>query len=39
MLAATLMLVPFVFLRRDITRGWGIALTALYLGYLGWAFA
>lgn len=39
MLAATLVLIPFVFLRRDITRGWGAALTALYLGYLVWAFA
>ncbi len=38
MLAATLLLVPFVFLRRDITRGWGIGLTGLYVGYVVWAF-
>lgn len=30
MLAASLLLIPFVFLRRDITRLWGIALCALY---------
>ncbi len=34
MLAASFLLVPFVYLGRDITRGWGIALTALYLVYL-----
>ena len=30
MLAASLMLIPFVFFKQDITRTWGIALTALY---------
>ena len=39
MLAATLMLVPFVFLTRDITRVWGVVLTTLYVGYIVWAFA
>lgn len=39
MLAATLLLIPFVFLRRDVTRGWGAALTGLYLGYVVWSFA
>lgn len=34
MLGASLLLIPFVFLRRDITRVWGIALTALYALYL-----
>jgi cation:H+ antiporter len=34
MLGATLLLVPFVFLRRDITRAWGVGLSALYLAYL-----
>lgn len=39
MLASTLLLVPFVFLRRDITRAWGFALSALYAGYIAWALA
>lgn len=39
MLAATLLLIPFVFLKRDITRLWGVGLTALYLGYLAWALS
>ena len=39
MVAATLLLVPFVFLGRDITRLWGIALSALYVVYLGVMFA
>ncbi|MFT4742106.1 MAG: cation:H+ antiporter [Yoonia sp.] len=34
MLAASLILVPFVFFKVDINRIWGIALTALYLTYL-----
>lgn len=34
MLGASLLLVPFVFLKRDITRGWGIALSALYIAYI-----
>lgn len=35
MLAASLILIPFVFMRWNITRLGGVALTALYLGYLG----
>ncbi|MEM8851880.1 MAG: calcium/sodium antiporter [Pseudomonadota bacterium] len=38
MLAATLVLIPFVFLARDITRTWGVALTGLYAIYLYVAF-
>ena len=34
MLGASLLLVPFVFFKRDITRGWGVLLTGLYLAYL-----
>lgn len=34
MLGATLMLIPFVFFKLDLTRIWGIVLTALYLTYL-----
>lgn len=34
MLAASLILIPFVFLRKDLTRIWGIALSALYVGYI-----
>jgi cation:H+ antiporter len=34
MLASSLLLIPFVFFRRDIGRGWGIALTVLYLVYV-----
>lgn len=34
MLGASLLLVPFVFFRKDLTRGWGIALTALYTAYI-----
>jgi cation:H+ antiporter len=34
MLAASLLLIPFVYLRKDITRAWGIALSALYALYL-----
>ncbi|MEM6577304.1 MAG: calcium/sodium antiporter [Pseudomonadota bacterium] len=34
MLAATLLLAPFVFMKLDITRLWGIVLTALYGAYL-----
>ena len=39
MLAATLLLVPFVFLGRDITRPWGMVLSGLYAAYLVWALA
>jgi cation:H+ antiporter len=34
MLAASLLLIPFVFFRRDISRRWGVALTALYVVYV-----
>ena len=34
MLAASLLLGPFVFFKMDINRIWGIALTALYLLYV-----
>jgi len=34
MLSASIMLIPFVYLRQDITRIWGIVLTTLYLVYL-----
>ena len=34
MLAASLVLVPFVYMKMDISRGWGVALTALYVGYV-----
>ncbi len=34
MLGVSLLLIPFVFLRRDITRGWGVALTLGYVVYL-----
>ena len=34
MLGASLLLLPFVFFGRDITRIWGIILTALYMTYV-----
>ncbi|MFB9149838.1 calcium/sodium antiporter [Roseovarius ramblicola] len=34
MLAASLLLIPFVILCRDISRLWGIVLTAAYAGYV-----
>jgi cation:H+ antiporter len=34
MLAASILLVPFVYMRRDITRVWGVILSALYVTYL-----
>ena len=34
MLGSSLLLIPFVFFRVDITRTWGMALTALYLIYV-----
>lgn len=34
MLAASLVLVPFVFFKVDIGRVWGVLLTAAYLGYV-----
>lgn len=36
MIAATLLLVPFVFFRINITRIWGAVFTALYVGYIIW---
>ncbi|MBS0124869.1 calcium/sodium antiporter [Thetidibacter halocola] len=35
MLAAALVLIPFVFMGRNLTKPWGLALSALYLGYVG----
>lgn len=35
MLGASLLLIPFVFFRQDINRVWGLALSALYVGYIG----
>lgn len=34
MLGASLLLVPFVFMKQDIGRIWGVVLTALYLAYV-----
>ena len=34
MLASSLLLIPFVFLRQDLTRIWGVVFTALYLIYI-----
>ena len=34
MLGASILLVPFVYMRRDITRLWGMILTVLYVAYL-----
>ena len=34
MLGASLLLIPFVFFKKDITRVWGVVLTALYIGYI-----
>ena len=34
MLGASLLLVPFVFFKQDITRTWGFVLTGLYLAYM-----
>ncbi|WP_323767145.1 calcium/sodium antiporter [Marinovum sp.] len=34
MLVASLLIFPFVFLRWDMGRAWGVALTALYVGYV-----
>ena len=34
MLGAALLIVPFVFFRQDITRIWGVALTAVYVVYV-----
>lgn len=34
MLAASLLIIPFVFFKQDITRLWGFVLTGLYIAYL-----
>jgi cation:H+ antiporter len=34
MLGASLLIFPLVFLAKDLTRVWGIVLSALYLGYI-----
>lgn len=34
MLGASLLLIPFVFMGRDIGRGWGVGLTVTYLAYV-----
>jgi len=34
MLGASLLIFPLVFLGRDLTRTWGVVLSALYLGYI-----
>ena len=34
MLGASLLLIPFVFLKRDLTRIWGVVLSVLYVSYL-----
>ncbi|EDZ45165.1 calcium/sodium antiporter [Leisingera daeponensis] len=34
MLSASLLLIPFVFFKQDITRTWGVILSALYLAYM-----
>lgn len=39
MLAASLLLIPFVFMKRDVTRVWGVVLTALYVAYLVFVLA
>ncbi|MEO9518396.1 MAG: calcium/sodium antiporter [Paracoccaceae bacterium] len=39
MLASSLLLVPFVFLRFDVTRAWGALLALLYIAYLALVLA
>jgi cation:H+ antiporter len=34
MLGASVLLVPFVYMRKDITRLWGVVLSVLYVAYL-----
>ncbi len=34
MLLASVLLIPFVFFKKDINRLWGVVLTALYVVYL-----
>lgn len=38
MLSASLLLIPFVFFKQDITRIWGVILSALYLAYMSVLF-
>ncbi|MGR3622666.1 calcium/sodium antiporter [Pseudophaeobacter sp.] len=38
MLGASLLIIPFVFLKQDITRLWGFVLTGLYIAYLAVLF-
>ncbi len=34
MLAASAILIPFVLLKQDLNRIWGVVLSALYVGYI-----
>ncbi|WP_457649944.1 calcium/sodium antiporter [Profundibacter sp.] len=34
MLASSVLLIPFVFLKQNITKGWGVALSAAYAAYI-----
>ena len=34
MLGASLLLIPFVFLKQDLGKVWGVILSALYVGYV-----
>jgi len=38
MLGASLLLIPFVFLKMDLTRIWGVILSVLYIAYLMMVF-
>ena len=38
MLAASLLLIPFVFMGRDMGKGTGAVLSALYVGYIAMVF-
>lgn len=39
MLASSLILIPFVFLKKDIGRVWGVILSVLYLGYIAFVLS
>jgi cation:H+ antiporter len=39
MVASSLLLVPFVFMRVNITRTWGVVFTGLYVAYVVWVLA
>nr|WP_076448757.1 calcium/sodium antiporter [Roseivivax lentus] len=39
MLAASLLLIPFVLMGRDLTRAWGIGLTLLYAAYVAYVLS